>query len=917
VLVLRPLGGTDDEVAGICTALEPVEPASFTLPDPSQVGDYRSSRLLRDALRLGFRSSAGPFRSFGKIAVEPRPYQLVPLLMALQIDPIRLLIADDVGVGKTVEAVLIARELLDRGECQQLTVLCPPHLAEQWQRELVEKFHIDARLVLPGTVRRLEGECRSDESIFDVHPFTVVSIDYIKSDRRRDEFIRTCPELVIVDEAHSAAWEENPRGGRHHRYTLVKALADNPQRHMIFVTATPHSGKEGTFRSLLCFLNQDFANLPDDLSGPENERHRRRLAAHFVQRRRADIRHFLDKETVFPERQDREEHYKLSPEYKNLFERVLNYAREIVADRSGGQHRVRVRWWSALALLRSLASSPAAAASTLRSRSASADTESWEEADEVGRRMVLDQEDVESGEPADVTPGSDPGDELTPEQATRRRLLELARQADRLAGDADAKLVKAARLIKEIINDGYNPIVFCRFIPTAEYVAQELRARLGSKVTVAAVTGLLPPEERELRVRQLAESTPRVLVCTDCLSEGINLQQYFNAVFHYDLSWNPTRHEQRDGRVDRYGQASPTVRSLVYYGIDNQIDGLVLDVLLRKHKAIRSSLGISVPVPADTNAVVEAIFEGLLLRERAGAPSEALLPGMEDFFREQRARLHADWENVSQKEKRSRTMFAQEGIQARVGEVGRELQAVRAAIGAGADVENFTREALRAYGAFICDKPDGVEFDLRETPRALRESCGFVESFKAKFELPVDSGVLYLSRTHPVVEGLAQYVLSAALDGEGNLARRCGAIRTDAVDRWTTLLLLRLRYHILTHRAGQTIELLAEDSQLAAFAGPPDKAQWLDAAAAEGLLGAEPRQNVTAGQAADFVRRVVDGFHHLRPALEDLARRRGQELLDAHTRVRAAARIQGVRHDIRPELPPDVLGIYVYLPVGK
>jgi len=192
-----------------------------------------------------------------------------------------------------------------------------------------------------------------------------------------------------------------------------------------------------------------------------------------------------------------------------------------------------------------------------------------------------------------------------------------------------------------------------------------------------------------------------------------------------------------------------------------------------------------------------------------------------------------------------------------------------------------------------------------------------VDAFKAKFELPVDSGVLYLSRTHPVVEGLAQYMLSAALDGEGNLARRCGAIRTDAVDRWTTLLLLRYRYHIVTHRAGQTTELLAEDSQVAAFAGPPDKAQWLDVAVAERLLGAEPRQNVTASQAADFVRRVVDGFGHLRPILEELARRRGQELLDAHTRVRAAARIQGVRHDIRPELPPDVLGIYVYLPVGK
>ncbi|WP_428938700.1 helicase-related protein [Fontivita pretiosa] len=914
LLLLRPLGGTDDEIAGVCTALESVEPASFDLPDPAQVGDYRSCRFLRDALRLGFRSSAGPFRSFGRIAVEPRPYQLVPLLMALQLDPVRILIADDVGVGKTVEAALIARELLDRGECQALCVLCPPHLAEQWQRELAEKFHIDARLVLPSTVHRLERECRANQSIFDVHPFTVVSIDYIKSDRRRDEFIRTCPNLVILDEAHSCAWEQDSRAGRHQRYTLVKDLAADENRHMIFVTATPHSGKEAAFRSLLSFVNKDFANLPDELSGPENEPYRRRLAAHFVQRRRADIRHFLDKETVFPSREDREEHYKLTPEYKDLFDRVLNYAREIVADKTGGQHRMRVRWWSALALLRSLASSPAAAAATLRSRSASAETLSWQEADEVGQRMVLDQEDHEAAETPDVAPGSDPGEEAASDGS--RRLLELARQAEKLAGDKDAKLTKAVSLLKQIIHDGYNPIVFCRFIPTAEYLAEELRQRLGNRVAVTAVTGLLPPEEREIRVRQLAESSPRVLVCTDCLSEGINLQQYFNAVVHYDLSWNPTRHEQRDGRVDRYGQASPTVRSLIYYGIDNQIDGLVLDVLLRKHKAIRSSLGISVPVPADTNAVVEAIFEGLLLRERAGARADDLLPGFEQYLQDERARLHTDWENASQKEKRSRTMFAQEGIQARVGDVARELEAVRSAIGSARDVESFTRDALRAYGAFVTDRPGFVEFDLRQIPRALRETCGFVESFKAKFELPVDPGVLYLGRTHPIVEGLAQYVLNAALDGEGNVARRCGAIRTDAVDRWTTLLLLRYRYHIVTHRGEQSTQLLAEDSQLLAFAGAPDKAQWLDAAKTQKLQYAEPKQNITPSQAADFVRKVIDRFEHLRPRIEQFARQRGQELLDAHRRVREAARMRGVRYEIRPELPADVLGIYVFLPAG-
>ena len=243
-LVLRPLGGLDDEIAGVFPSLEEVKPARFELPDPDQAGDFNSARLLRDAIRLGFRSSAGPFRSFGSIAVEPRPYQLVPLLMALKLDPVRLLIADDVGIGKTIEACLIARELLDRGEIRRIAVLCPPHLAEQWQREMKEKFHIDAVLVLPGTARRLEAQRRHpSESVFERFPFVVVSTDYIKSDRRRDDFIRTCPEFVIVDEAHTCAASTEGRTGQHKRNELIAALSKDPERHLLLVTATPHSGK--------------------------------------------------------------------------------------------------------------------------------------------------------------------------------------------------------------------------------------------------------------------------------------------------------------------------------------------------------------------------------------------------------------------------------------------------------------------------------------------------------------------------------------------------------------------------------------------------------------------------------------------------------------------------------------------------
>jgi hypothetical protein len=218
LLVLRPLGATDAEIAGILPALEPVRPATFDPPDPSRPGDARSAALLRDALRLGFRSSAGPFRSFGQISVDPRPYQLVPLMMALRLDPIRLLIADDVGIGKTIESGLIARELLDQGPAERLAVLCPPHLAEQWQSELREKFHIDAELVLASTARRLERGLGVGESLFEVYDHVIVSTDFIKAERHRDDFVRTCPELVIVDLCRGGDYaDDRPRRCRRSR----------------------------------------------------------------------------------------------------------------------------------------------------------------------------------------------------------------------------------------------------------------------------------------------------------------------------------------------------------------------------------------------------------------------------------------------------------------------------------------------------------------------------------------------------------------------------------------------------------------------------------------------------------------------------------------------------------------------------
>jgi superfamily II DNA or RNA helicase len=917
LLVLRPLGGSDDEETGLDLAFEghDVAPARFAPPTTADLGDHASARLLHQALRLSVRDGAGPFRSFARIAVEPRPYQLVPLLMALRQETIRLLIADDVGIGKTVEALLVARELLDRGEIERLAVLVPPHLAEQWQAEMREKFHVDPALVLPSTAARLERGLRLGESLFERHPFVVVSLDFIKSDRHRLEFLRTAPELVIVDEAHTCVEAGGAGGGRHQRADLVRRLAGDAKRHLLLVTATPHSGNEAAFRDLLGYLDPTFADLPEDLSGTANEPARRRLARHLVQRRRADITTFLAEETPFPERLARDETYALTKPYEAFIDRVIAYAREVVRDPAvGNERRQRVRWWSALALLRSIGSSPAAAAATLRERSRTAEASSGDEADEIGRRSVLDLDD-ESNEGADVAPGADPtaADEA-PVESTSRRLRDMARAAEALAGRDDAKLAKGTAIVEELLAGGSSPIVFCRFIATAEYVGEALRKALPADVTVEVVTGTLAADDRAARVEALRAHPRRVLVATDCLSEGINLQEAFDAVVHYDLSWNPTRHEQREGRVDRYGQRRPQVKVVTLYGSNNAIDGIVLSVLLRKHKAIRDSLGISVPVPVNSNAVLEAILEGILLR---GGSDERSVDQLTFWEREvidpQRRELYGAWERAAERERRSRSLFAQHAYP--LEEVVRARDAARVAVGAGIEVRRFAIDALRAHGATVTERPDGaVEVDAHEVPRAVRDAAAIEAArFRVRFEPPAGEDAL-VGRTHPLVDGLATHLIDTALDPLApSVARRAGVIRTSGVAARTTALVVRLRFDLRTRTRRAERTSLAEEVRVLAFAGSPDDPTWLADAAADRLLDLAPSGNVLPEQARDALERVLAGIDALRPAIERVAAARAADLAAEHERVRDVADLRG-RTAVTPQLPVDILGVYVFLP---
>ena len=923
LLKLRPLGGAEEDATLIYLPLEPEPPtaATFDLPNPHKPGSQEAALLLRDALRLKLRAGAGPFRSFGNLNVEPRAYQLVPLLMALKLDTVRLLVADDVGIGKTIEAGLIAREFIDRGEIERMTVICPPHLCEQWQQELAEKFSIEAEVVRTGTATRLERGLRPDESIFEVHPYTVVSLDYIKSDRRRDDFLRACPEFVIVDEAHTCV--QSNTNTRHQRYQLLRGLAESqPRRNMVFLTATPHSGDDTAFHNLLGLLEPRFVELAEMPDGVARESLRIELASHFVQRRRADITEWRDK-AGFPVRESREVTYRLTGAWGKLFDEVLAYAREMVQRAEGGTRlEQRMSWWAALALLRCASSSPAAASLALRTRLLAAEGESEQaqvtDLDRAASETVMD----EAADDSLTLNESVPAGTLEAAEDVAA-LRELIARADALRGPGrDPKLKALIEEVRQLVVAGFKPVVFCRYIATAHYVGEELKRGLSDANThVTVVTGELTSDQREEKVETLGEldvKTTPVLVATDCLSEGVNLQDYFDAVVHYDLTWNPTRHEQREGRADRFGQASPVVRALMLYGENNPVDGAVLRVILRKAEKIRKELGVAVPLPADNNKVVDALMRAVLLR---GA-DQSQFKQMTLNFGDTEVEVDTAWQTA--KDKMTRTVFAQRRL--RPEQVLPEWRKSVSVLGGQDDVARFVRVAAERLGAGINRRNDYSQLPIAYFPTPLRDrlgAIGFNPRAKISFERPVPAGATYIHRTHPLVATFADFVAEQALDGDGPVVgARASAMFTRGIETRTVLYLLRLRSQIQVARRrsdgryAPLKSLLAEEC-LGMAIRSGGGSEWLNEDDALALLSLTPGRNMEDGQKTQLIRQTLHSLPALEPVLDRIAQERAKELLADHRRVREASDAKGLRYDVIPALPVDKIGIYVFLPMSS
>lgn len=919
LLIIKPLGGSDEETTGIYLPLkidsDVPKDASFAAPTSLDLGDVTTARVLYDSARLAFRNGAGPFRSLAKLSFRPRSYQMVPLIMALRQDIVRLLIADDVGVGKTIESLLIIRELLERRKIKRFAVVCLPHLCEQWQAEIRSKLDIEAVIIRSNTQARLDRQIQGDTSVYDYYPYQVISIDFIKADSRRDVFLAQCPELVIVDEAHTCARPTGASASQQQRYHLVSRLAAKPEQHFIALTATPHSGKPEEFQSLLGLLKPDFADLDLPTS---SQSERRELAKHFVQRKRADVERWMGEDTPFPERDAFEWAYTLGPNYRRFFDDILDFARKLVTSDPSNGVRQRVQYWTALGLLRGVMSSPAAGVAMLNTRLSN-----------------LTQGDIDSPQ---IEPTSNPvgdtefgfeGDYLPTnliEQTEwtdnqRRKLRELAQTLEGLAGlEHDGKLDACCAILEDWINRGFSPVVFCRYIATANYVGQHLAPALAKrfpKLDLQVVTSDDPDDVRKQRIQDMGAASRRVLVCTDCLSEGINLQEHFTAVLHYDLPWNPNRLEQREGRVDRFGQVSDKVLACMLFGEDNPIDGIVLDVLLRKVREIKRATGINVPFPEDSQSIFDTIATALLLnpdrqieRRREG---KQIRFDFEEFDEAAKAKasISRKVEEAAEREKASRSIFAQNTIQAE--EIEADLRELDEAIGDPQAVEQFVTSTLsNILGVQVIRGAKGWSIVPGNLPPQLRELLPSSDPIKVSFESPTPPGYHYVGRNHRFVEQLCQMLMANTLGRVDKRAARSAVIRTTAVKVKTTLLLFRCRNVIEQSKTSH--QIVAEEMLLWGWRGTPDQREFLPHSEARSLLNdARASSELSPESRANFLENELKLLDSLSAPISELAESQSKRLVEAHERFSNLMEKDKFQV-VYPVLPMDLLGIYILLP---
>jgi superfamily II DNA or RNA helicase len=639
------------------------------LPTITGQDDSDTLEAFLDAVRWGAATNAdrgflqAPFRS----GVSIEDFQLDPLVRAIDMARVNLLIADDVGLGKTIEAGLVIQEMLLRHRARTVLVICPASLQEKWRVEMLEKFGLEFRVVDTAYIKQLRRERGIHANPWTSHPRLIASMDWVKSGeglRAMRDVLPLHPghprkfDMLVVDEAHNIA----PAASAHYalesqRTRFIRLISPHFQ-HRLFLTATPHNGYTESFTSLLELLDdQRFARniLPDE----------RQLGQVMIRRLKSDLVDAAGK-PLYPPRNLRALSISYSDEEREIHKKLADYcvSRDRVAKETGSTFGTA---FINQLLKKRLFSSPAAFASTLEKHIVTLTSGAKPKvqdamAERILRKAILkvdedyaNDQDVENAQSEAVEEASRRVAPLSNEQ--QRMLGELRQWAQRAKNQTDSK----AKSVLEWLSANLKPggqwnnrrvILFTEYRSTHQWMHEILASNGFGGERLGLLHGGLTLDERE-PIKAAFQASPkdspvRILLATDAASEGIDLQNYCNCLIHLEIPYNPNVMEQRNGRIDRHGQREKEV--LIWHPVDGggkgdtSVGGHGEDILraLRKLELMRADMGCVNPVIApQMSGLIEGILKDLDTRS-----AEAKIAKARRFVRAERdlkgrvAKLH-------------------------------------------------------------------------------------------------------------------------------------------------------------------------------------------------------------------------------------------------------------------------------------
>ena len=530
-------------------------------PAALQLVPDTSSGLIDTKLHLeaAFRNTPTATRTaltLGKAAIDDLPFQHLPVHRALAQDRVRLLIADDVGLGKTLEAGLIASELALRGRANRILVVTTRAMLTQFQKEFWTRFSIPLSRLDSAAIRRMRNRIPAHFNVFDQFDRSIVSIDTLKRDAQiRDAIKHSYWDMIIIDEAHNAAVRKAATGSHSLRAELAQLLSRRTDS-LLLLTATPHDGSQESFASLIEML--DPTRVPDP-----TRLHRSDIDDLVIRRFRSDENVAADIAKQVPERQLIRRNFPLSVEEEVAYDLIAKLHLDLDAGSTSGRAIDLFR----TTLAKAIFSSPAACLETLK------------------RRILGIENGTARGTEED-----------------RSRLQELADQVEAIETGAFSKYQNLIQMLRDLSWTGTAPrdriVIFSERIATVSWLAERLQEDLGlSKEQVARVDG--GSVEADVRIQEVIEafgqkkSPIRILIASDMASEGLNLHFQCHRLIHFDLPWSLLRFQQRNGRIDRYGQdRSPLITYFVGESTHEKVRQMwVLEKLVEKDQAAQLGVG--------------------------------------------------------------------------------------------------------------------------------------------------------------------------------------------------------------------------------------------------------------------------------------------------------------------------------------